>query len=204
MSSSSQRTEFFDESAFPPPENKYENYTCQCVDTIDSQGFTCISKSDGLTEYFDIATDYDGDDATEDSAILDKRRFTLNGTPVTVTTFISNHILVAKCDEITCVATGDVYDPVSSYGGAGPFELSDSNLFTQVETRNPDYMGHVQCVGWNTVTVQQDKTPFFESEDATKASFAIGVVALAFAILAFVASVCGRKTPTTFVMRGPP
>ena len=195
--------EFFDESAFPPPENKYEHYTCECVETFSPQGFTCVSKSDGLAEYFDTVTDYDVDDATEDSAIRDTR-FTLNGTPVTVARMNSN-ILVTKCDEITCVATGDVYSG-SSYSGAGPFELSDSNLFTQVETRNPNYMGHVQCVGWytNNTVPDQGKIPFFESEDATKASFAIGVVALAFAILAFVASVCGRKTPTTFVMRGTP
>ena len=213
------QTQFFDESAFPPPEDKYEHYACECVDVFSDLGWTCTSKSDGFTEYVDLNTDADADAATtDDSSVRDGAHFTLNGEPITVSHAPDDHVAILKCDEITCVWTGDLYlysplprvqspDPrpplrrllqFGSFNLAGaPFELSDSSLFTQVQTQNTDYMGRVQCVGWYTdVGPVQGKVPFFESEDATKASLAIGIVALVFAIIAFVTSVCGRRIRT--------
>jgi len=217
------QTQFFDESAFPPPENKYEHYACECVDALSPEaasGFTCLSKSDGWTEYVDIWFDRDNDGATDDSFVRDSEHFTLNGNSITVSQFGNDKVAILKCDEITCVATGDVYlysppvprvqspDPrppvrrlLQYFGGFSPvnapYELSDSSLFTQVERQNTNYMGHVQCVGWYTDVVPvQGKVPFFESQDATKASLAIGIVALVFAIIAVVTSVRGRTIPT--------
>jgi len=202
---SNRLTESFDESAFPPPENKYEHYSCECVDMIrpEDGALTCWSV-DGLLEYFSFSSDYDGDSATHDTTFRDDTRFVLNGTPISVSnSFLgsSNEFLVLKCDELTCVATGEKYTLSGSQSGSRPFELSTIGFSA---THDPDHMGHVRCVGWYADAVAvEGKVPFFESADATKASLAIGIVALVLAFVAFVTSVCGRRTPTYITPRHP-
>ena len=198
---SNQLTEFFDESAFPPPENKYEHYSCECVDMLRPEDgeLTCWSV-DGLLEYFSVGFDYDGDSATHDTPFRDDTRFVLNGTPISVTRgHTANEYRVLKCDELTCVTTGETYTLSGSPTGTRPFELSTIGFSA---THDPDHMGHVRCVGWYADAVE-GKVPFFESADATKASLAIGIVALVLAFVALVTSVCGRRTPTYITPRHP-
>ena len=197
---SNRLTEFFDESAFPPPENKYEHYSCECVEYLapDSFSFTCWS-ADVFLEYISGYEDYDGDFDTHDT-IRDDTRFVLNGTPISVTRgHTANEYRVLKCDELTCVATGETYTLLGSPSGTRPFELSTIGFSA---THDPDHMGHVRCVGWYADAVE-GKVPFFESADATKASLAIGIVALVLAFVAFVTSVCGRRTPTYITPKHP-
>lgn len=209
--------EHFNEDSFPPAEGTYEYFNCECaqpagddfpfmrLDTLATnvgeilylncsplppQFFTSILFSNGFSSFFtENGVTYPGIVAEGDA----------QG---------EYAVVLQDCNRGVCVArptyyTGNSFDFPAHVGPNGD-ELSftyDNPIpitrqhFTPAIDQN--IRGRLSCYGIKNQTSASD---FFDTVDATKASFGIGLTALIFAFMAFIAAICGRRNTIPVVL----